>query len=141
MVTSKCRGRLVGDEQLGPVGQRHGNDDTLGHAAAELMRVLRHPLLGIGNPHALEQTDGLSIRVAATHALVSTDRLDELTANAEDRIQGADGILKDHGDFVTTDTAQGTTGHLSHVTTIEDDLAIDHLSGSIDKAQNRHGGH
>ena len=32
------RGRLVGDQELGIAGERHGDHDALAHAAGELVR-------------------------------------------------------------------------------------------------------
>ena len=43
-------GRLVGDEQIGLVGERHGDHDTLALASGKLMRIAFQPTLRIGNP-------------------------------------------------------------------------------------------
>src|SRR5687767_10387469 len=42
------RGRLVGDEEVGITGQRHGDHHALPHAAGELVRILLHAALGVG---------------------------------------------------------------------------------------------
>ena len=39
----ECRGRLVGDQHLGVVGDRHRDHHALAHATRELVRVLRRP--------------------------------------------------------------------------------------------------
>ena len=41
------RGRLVGDEQVGLVGERHGDHHPLPLAARELMRIAGEPALGV----------------------------------------------------------------------------------------------
>ena len=43
------RGRLVGDQQLGPAGQRNGDHDPLAHAAGELVRIIADAPLGRGH--------------------------------------------------------------------------------------------
>ena len=45
------RGRLVGDQQLRPAGQRHGDHHALAHAAGELVRVVVHAPFRVGNLH------------------------------------------------------------------------------------------
>ena len=50
-------GRLVGDEEIGAVGERHGDHDALALAAGQLMRIGAEPLGGIGNADLLEQLD------------------------------------------------------------------------------------
>ena len=43
----QCRGRFVGDEQLGFTGEADGDERALLHTAGELVRILRGALLGI----------------------------------------------------------------------------------------------
>ena len=49
--------RLVGDEKIGPVGERHGDHHPLALAAGELMRKGAKPLAGIGNADFPQQLD------------------------------------------------------------------------------------
>jgi hypothetical protein len=75
------RGRLVGDDHLGVVGQRHGDADALAHAARHLVRVGCRAGLGIGDAH------GASRRWRARRLGRDTpgggpDRLDQLVAHA-----------------------------------------------------------
>jgi hypothetical protein len=56
------RGRLVGDEQLGVVAQRHRDHHALAHAARELVRV------GVGAPARLRDPDEPSISTARSSA-------------------------------------------------------------------------
>ncbi len=52
------RRRLVGDQQLGLAGERHGDHHPLAHAARELVRVVvAAPLAASGMPTELEQLD------------------------------------------------------------------------------------
>ena len=44
-------GGLVGDQEVGLVGQRHGDHDALPLAARELMRIGVEAAFGVGQPH------------------------------------------------------------------------------------------
>ncbi len=57
-------GRLVGDDQIGPAHQRHGDHDALAQAARELVRVLAQALACRRDADALEQMDGTLARLA-----------------------------------------------------------------------------
>ena len=50
-------GRLVGDQQLGVVGDGDGDHHALALAARELVRVLLEPRLGIGDADFLQQIE------------------------------------------------------------------------------------
>ena len=50
-------GRLVGDEQLGLAGERHGDHHPLAHAARELVRVRVDARLGRGDADEVEHLD------------------------------------------------------------------------------------
>ena len=51
-------GGLVGDEQLRPVDDGHGDHDALAHAAGELMRIVARAASGIGNGDIVHGVDG-----------------------------------------------------------------------------------
>ena len=52
-------GRLVGDQQLGTVGDRDGDHHALALAAGQLVRILLEPRLRVGNAHFLQQVERL----------------------------------------------------------------------------------
>ena len=56
--------RLVGDQQLGVAGERHGDHHALAHAAGELVRVVVDAPLGVRDVHELQHLDGLRERRA-----------------------------------------------------------------------------
>ena len=93
------RGRLVGDEDVRVVGERHGDADALAHAAGELVRIGRRagrrrrgcaPVQQLRRP-----APG---RGAADDRLVRAHRLGDLVADGEQRVQRGQRILEDVGD-------------------------------------------
>ena len=52
--------RLVGEEQLRAAGERDRDHHALAHAARQLVRVLAHAALGLGDPDRREQRDARS---------------------------------------------------------------------------------
>ena len=54
--------RLVGDQQIRLVGERHGDHDALALAARQLMRIGVEPLLGIANADLVQQLDDARAR-------------------------------------------------------------------------------
>ncbi len=50
-------GGLVGDQQVGLVGERHGDHHPLALAAGELVRKGVEPLLGLGEADEVQQLD------------------------------------------------------------------------------------
>ena len=50
-------GRLVGDQEIGLVGERHGDHHALALAAGKLVRIGAEPLRGIGDADLVEQFD------------------------------------------------------------------------------------
>ena len=84
----KGGGRLVGDQHVGLVGDRHRDHGSLSHPARQLMGVLVDPDRRVGHPNQLEQLDSpFSFRGTAHPGMVDRDRLLDLVADAEDRVE------------------------------------------------------
>ena len=47
-------GRLVGDDDVGVVGHGDGYYDPLAHPTRELVGIVAHPVLGVGNSDHLQ---------------------------------------------------------------------------------------
>ena len=62
------RRRLVGDQDVGVVGERHGDHHALALAARHFVRIGFHPPLGIGNMHQPQQLERLLARLGAHSA-------------------------------------------------------------------------
>ena len=63
-------GRLVGDQQLGIAGERHGDHDALAHAARHLVRILVDAPLRLGDADQRQHLDGALLGRRAVEALV-----------------------------------------------------------------------
>ena len=96
------RGRLVGDEQLGVGGEADADQRALTHAARELVRILVHPLLGVGEAGLLQHLDRarFDIALARGHA-VRTDGLLDLEADAPHGVEVRHRVLRDVADLAT----------------------------------------
>ena len=133
---------LVGDEDLRIAGQRHGDHDALAHPAAQVVGVVRHPSLGRGDSHELQQLDAPAPDVAPLHALVEPDGLADLAADRKHRIERGHGFLENHGDVAAPDLAHLRARDLQQVLPLETNLSPDDLPGGIvDQAHDGERGH
>ena len=100
-------GRLVGDQQVRLVGERHGDHHALALAARELVRVGVEPAFGIGNADILEQLDGAGARRGLAQAAMRDQHLAHLVLDGVERIERAHRLLEDHRDV--------GAAHLAHL--------------------------
>src|SRR5262249_15493071 len=112
----------VGYDQLGGAAERHGDHHPLQHPAAELMWKLLDPTLRVRYPHLLQTTDSLPTGLRLAHAKVEFKGLGKLALDGEHRVEGGHGLLKDHGNLLTTDMPHLQVGELEQVLTLEDDF-------------------
>ena len=118
------RGRLVGDQHRRVVDQRHGDHHPLAHAAGELVRVV----VGACRPRAGMRTRSSISRARASAArrpiaLVAEDRLDELIADREGRVERGHRLLEDHRQPVAAQRPHRVPVQPEQVRAIEDDPA------------------
>src|SRR4051812_11778373 len=118
-------GRLVGDQHLRIAGERHGDHHALAHAAGELVRILAQPRLGLRYVHEAEHLHRALGRRGARQALVQLDRLGDLPADGEHRIQRGHRLLEDHRDAVAAQIAHLGFAQLEQVASLVADRAAD----------------
>jgi len=99
------------------------------------------PCFGGGDPHLLEQRDRPFQGILGLHVAVRLDRLLDLKAHLEDRIQAAERVLKDHRDVLAANVADLLAAHLQQVIAAEQDLAAHDPARFVDQAQDGQGGH
>ena len=99
-------GRLVGDQEVGLVGERHGDHDALALSARELMRIAREPAGGIGNADLAQQLDDARRAALLTgDPAVQLDDLGDLLFDRVERIERGHRLLEDDGDVVAAHMA------------------------------------
>ncbi len=69
------RGRLVGDQQVGLAGQRHGDHHALAHAAGHLVRVFVEAAGGGRDAHPVQRRDRAGLQRGRELALRSCARI------------------------------------------------------------------
>ena len=107
--------RLVGNQQLGFVGQGHGNHHALALAAREFVGVSLEALVRLGNADQVEQLQGAGGGRLAAQALMQAQHFVDLLLDAVQRVERGHRLLKHHGDAVAADTAQLGFAHLQQV--------------------------
>src|SRR5580704_825491 len=132
-------GRLVSDQQVGLVGEPHGDHGALAHPATELVGEVVDTALGIRDAHLSEQIDAAGLDIVFGDLVVGVHRLVDLVADTQHWVHRAERILKDHRDVTSTDVAQLFLGELQQIASLEHDLAADHLARSLDQTEDRHG--
>ena len=99
----KGRRGLVGDEQLGLVGQRHRDHHALPQAAGQLVRVVVQALLGPGQADQVQHLHRPVAGVGLGGLLVQPHRLGDLVADGLGRVERGERVLEDHRDLVAPD--------------------------------------
>jgi hypothetical protein len=98
-------GRLVGDEERRLAGERHGDHHALAHAAGQPVRIFVQARSRRRDAHALEDAQGFGLRLRATQGAVVDERLADLEAEGEHRVEARHRLLEDHRDAVAADLA------------------------------------
>ncbi|MNO99099.1 hypothetical protein D3C76_908640 [compost metagenome] len=100
------RGRLVGDQQLRPAQQCHGDHHPLAHATGELVGVHVHPLARLGDLHRVQHAHRLLERRRLAHPFVQHQHFHQLILHLHIGVQGGHGVLEDHGDLLGADLVE-----------------------------------
>jgi hypothetical protein len=92
------RGRLVGDEQLGPAGDRHRDHHPLPHAAGQLPDAVPGDVAVAAQADELEELGDPRAALRAREVEVGVEPFGDLLADGEDRVQGGHRLLEDEAD-------------------------------------------
>ena len=146
-------GRLVGDEQARPSGERRGDHGALAQSAAQLKGVSVDAPFRVRHADLTQEIDADPARLRSRYVAVETDRLDELNADRVDRAEGRHRLLKDQRDLTTADFPHCLAVRVegSKVDPLarailtraeaEPYLATDDPAGAIEDSQDRARGH
>ena len=133
----ECCGRLVGDEEGGLAGERHRDHGALAHAARELMRVVAGTPLGGRDADARKGRECRLGGLAAVHAAMEAQRLGDLLADGEDRVERRHRLLEDHGDAIAAECGDLARAERGELDAVEPDAAADDASGRRHETQER----
>ena len=130
--------RLVGDQQLGVVDERHRDHHALAHAAGELVRIGVHAPARLGDADQPEHLDRAIERLRLGDVAVGLDGLHQLVADLVEGMQRRQRVLEDHRDVVAAQPAHVLVGGRQQVLAVEDDRARD-LRVAGEAGQAHHG--
>ena len=136
----KRRGRLVSDQEFWIAGERHGDHYALPHAAGKLMRIFAHAPRGLGDADQCQHFDRARFGSLLVEPLMHPQRLADLAADGQHRIEARHRLLEDHRNVVTADGAHLGLGELQQILALEADGARDLARGLGDQPHQRHGG-
>ena len=117
-------GRLVGDQQVGLVGERHGDHHALPLAAGKLVRIGAEPLLGSSRCRPCVSSSSTRARaVASSRPLMQLHDLADLLLDRVQRIERGHRLLEDDRDLLAADGAHGAALAFRMSLPLEQDLA------------------
>ncbi len=135
------RRRLVGDQELRPVGESHGYHHALALAARKLMRVGAEPLLRFANTDLLEELQRSRAGGRTLELLVDFQDFADLLLDRVQRIERCHRLLEDHGDVVAADMPELVVARLQEILPVEEDFAARMACGGVgQELQDRVGG-
>ena len=117
------RRRLVRDQEVGPVRQRHRDHDALPLPARELMGIGGQPALRVLDSHLVQKFENPLARRSAGKPLVQQKRLRQLLFERVQRIERRHRLLKDEADAVAADFTKLRIARADHLVAVEDDGA------------------
>ena len=131
-------GGLVGNQDPGLAGQRHGDHHALAHAAGELVRILQQHGLRVGDLHGIEHFQRLFFRLLFVQFLMDDERLAKLPLDGKDRVQAGHRLLKDDGNLVAANFVHLLLGELGQIAPLEQDLAFGNIAVAVQQLQDAH---
>ena len=130
---------LVEDQERGILGERHRDHDALLHAAGELVRVAAHHGADVRDLHLRER--GVRALDAPRAAVAEHgERLRDLRADAEPRVQRRAGVLVDHRDRPRVVLAERTAAQGERVRSVHADGSVRHAAVARQVADDRERG-
>ena len=130
-------GGLVRDQELGIAGKPDGDHHALAHTARQLMRVLRQAARRVRYADQGEQLDGAGARFRLAHLQMNEQRLHDLQADAQHRVERGHRLLEDHGDLPAAQLTHLLLGEREQLPTIEADVALDARSAGRQQSHRR----
>ena len=134
------RRRLVRDQKLGPVRQRHRDHHPLPLPARKLVRVVGKAAFGIADADAGQKLDRAGAGGGAGQALVQRHAFGQLLFDRVQRVERGHRLLEDEADVVAADGAQLRLGRADQLGAVVADAARDGrgVAQKLDRGQRGH---
>ena len=116
--------RLVEQEQRGRAAERHGDQHTLCHAAAQLVRVTGGDALRVGQSHPAQQ--GEDLRLPFTPIETTWQGFGQLLADTQGGVERAQRVLRHEPQVVVPDALERLALRCEQVAPVEFDAAAAH---------------
>lgn len=107
-------GRFIGDQQIGLVGQRQRDRNTLLLPAGELMRKVIDAALWIRNLHLLEEFDCAGASITGCDCAMCANRFFDLPSDTTDGIERALRFLENQRDCGAPQPIQFVLGRIEY---------------------------
>ena len=125
------RRRLVGDEEVGLVGERHGDHHALALAAGELVRIGAEPAFRVADADEVEKLERAGARLAVGQAAMQLQDLADLPLDGVERVERGHRLLEHHGDVVAAHAAHLVLVGGDQVLALEQDAAGRVMRGRV----------
>ena len=129
--------RFVRYQDLRLCRKRHGDHNTLTHAAGKLLRIVVVAFLRVRDPHRLQHFDGSHAGFLLAAPLVLQNRLRDLIPNGQHRIERCHRFLKNHANTTAADRPDLTAliGQINQVLFLTSQVGFSahNLPGRVDK--------
>ena len=132
-------GGFIGDQQIGFIGQRHGDHDALALAARELVRKSGEAAGRVGNADGIEQFECAGTGGVGAQAPMDGEHFADLGLYGVNRIERAHRFLKDHRNIIAAHGAQVVGWRGDQVLALEQDLT-GQLRAGRQQLEHRQGG-
>ncbi len=117
------RGRLVGDQQIRLIGERHRDHHALSLAAGQLMGVGAQALLRLAQAHQVQQLQRSRARLRLAHSAVQHQGLADLAVDRVQRVERGHRLLKYDADAIAAHLAEGRLVGADQLAAIQADAA------------------
>jgi pimeloyl-ACP methyl ester carboxylesterase len=116
------------------------NHHALAHATRELVRIVIDAFVRRRDAHGQQQLQRPLARSLRRHLVMVADRLDQLVAHREQRMQAGQRILEDRADFLAAQTLARLGRQVVDAPARQVDFAAAQPPGRLQQADHRHAG-
>ena len=133
-------GRLVGDDEFRLGRERQRQHHTLAHAAGELMRIGIDAHFRRRDANFIQQRQRFRACLRIREVAVRLDGLDQLLADAVERVEAGERVLEHHADALAADLAHRFRRQVVDALPAQQHLASGDPPRRLDQADHRRAG-